>query len=154
MSQYDQAAAIMTNTHLNELDSSDVYYLFSEGMEERYKHGNRNSENFDNSEVITDPFGSEMSGGDNSEENKTQKEKKTQKDKKDREVKTPIITSNATSTSNTDLDIDTYVQPTGGFPPIYIVMKKKEEEKGSKSRELATSKKSVSIRDILKKKKL
>jgi hypothetical protein len=123
MNQYDRASAIMTNGQLNNSDnsdSSDAYYLFSEGMEERYQNGNIPIDSFEISE---------MSGGDIDEK------------------------SSFKSTDNIDSNIDTDSQPTGGFPPIYIVMKKKEKEK-SKSRELSTSRKSVSIRDILKRKKI
>ena len=44
--------------------------------------------------------------------------------------------------------------PRGGFPPIYVIDKKKKEEKESnKTRQFITKKTGISILDILKKKK-
>jgi hypothetical protein len=134
MNQYDRASAIMTNGYLNysdNSDSSDAYYLFSEGMEERYQNGNIPIDSIESSE---------MSGGNIDEKDSDEIEIKTKK-------------NSFKSTDNIDTNIDTDTQPTGGFPPIYIIMKKKEKTE-SKSRELSTSKKSVSIKDILKKKKI
>ena len=113
---YDPASAIMTNTYLDEVESEDGYYLFSEGMEEKY--GKNKIE-------------SELTGGDNEE------------------------LSTKTASSESDLDINTDEQPTGGFPPIYVVtQKQKEEESKSKARELSTRTSAVSIMDILKRKKV
>jgi hypothetical protein len=45
-------------------------------------------------------------------------------------------------------------EPTGGFPPIYIIDKKTEQViEQTKNRELSTIKSAISIKDILSKKK-
>lgn len=127
---YDYASAIMMNTMLDSVESEDGYYLFSEGMEERL------GENFNND--------SELSGGSLEELNSS-----------DQADATPEFLANNDGRTSTDVVIDTDSQPTGGFPPIYIVTKKVlEEKKDTKSRELSTRSSAVSITDILKKKKL
>jgi hypothetical protein len=111
MDRYNYVNTIMTNGHLDNVSSEDGYYLFSEGMEERY-------------------------GG---------------------AVSHPT-TERSNKPSNTELNINSYLQPTGGFPPIYVIAreneKEKEKEKKPKSRELSTRSSAVSITDILKKKNI
>jgi len=48
---------------------------------------------------------------------------------------------------------DTDFVPKGGFPPIYICDVKTEEAKDTSKREYSTHKSSVSIKDILKKRR-
>jgi hypothetical protein len=127
---YDQASAIMTNTYLDSIESEDGYYLFSEGMEERYGR-----ENID----------SELSGGTNEELiASNQADASVDEDRNNFDGSTAAVET-----------VDTDSQPTGGFPPIYIVTKKvMEQKKDTKSRELSTRSSAVSIMDILKKKKV
>lgn len=91
------------------VSSSDNYYLFSEGLNDRYNRYNK----------------SNIKGG--------SKDKKDNKDKKDR--------------------------ATGGFPPIYVMPKSKdknvkEEIKDKKDRKFESIKTSISIKQLLEKKKV
>jgi hypothetical protein len=126
---YDLASAIMTNTHLDSVESEDGYYLFSEGMDERY------GKNID----------SELSGGSNEELIASeQADASVDEDRNNFDGDATMVET-----------IDTDSQPTGGFPPIYIVTKQAmEKKKDTKSRELSTRSSAVSIMDILKKKKV
>lgn len=131
---YDFASAIMTNNHLydSDVESEDGYYLFSEGMEERYGNSDSN------------PI-SVHSGGDNAELSASEQA--------DASVEEDRNNFDGSTTSLESIDTDSV--PTGGFPPIYIVTKKANKEKtNTKSRELSTRSSAVSIMDILKKKKV
>lgn len=129
---YDHATTIMTNAHLDSIDSEDGYYLFSEGIEERLGKNNNVSDI------------SEFSGGSN--------EEMTASDQADAGAEDRLNLNSKTGSVET---IDTDSQPTGGFPPIYIVTKKiVTDKKDTKSRELSTRSSAVSIMDILKKKKV
>jgi len=55
--------------------------------------------------------------------------------------------------NKTDHSNNTDDRPTGGFPPIYIITAKEKEVDLTKNRQLAPSKATVSIKDILKSKK-
>jgi hypothetical protein len=136
MDRYDQASVIMTNGYLDSVSSEDAYYLFSEGMDERY--GKNKSTQGD------DPLSSELSGGAN--------EELSASDSADASADEDRNNFDGDTTSMEVVDTDS--QPTGGFPPIYIVTRQvKEENTKSKSRELSTRTSAVSIMDILKKKK-
>jgi hypothetical protein len=71
------------------------------------------------------------------------------------EYKSPIINNHKQQQRGGNNDDESEDKPNGGFPPIYVLevseFKKIEE---SKNRELVTRKASVSIKDILKSKKL
>lgn len=123
---YDRASAIMTNGYLDSVSSEDGYYLFSEGMEERYN----NASNTESASASASASATSIAS-------------------------TPITSDQFGGNSEIDEEeIDTAVTPTGGFPPIFVVTREKKEEiESSKSRELATRTSAVSITDILKKKK-
>jgi hypothetical protein len=129
---YDRASAIMTNTYLDSADSEDGYYLFSEGMNERY--GTQHND-----------IDSEMSGGTNEELSASNQS----------DAMAKADRNNFSGDQTAEETIDTDSQPTGGFPPIYIANKKTAEVKdATKARELSTRTSAVSIQDILKKKKV
>ncbi len=66
------------------------------------------------------------------------------------------MTGGVSSKDNLGINDSKDSEPTGGFPPIYILDKKTDQEKikeQSKNRELANIKSAISIKDILAKKK-
>lgn len=60
---YDRASAIMTNGYLDSVSSEDGYYLFSEGMEERYNNAS-NTESASATSIASTPITSDQFGGD------------------------------------------------------------------------------------------
>ena len=171
---YNIPNSIMANGSLYSESDEDHYYLFSEGIEERSnelkekKHENETLEEV--VDEITDEVGEipheilEPTAKPSSEI--VEEVIKTESENLP-EIIDPV--GGATSTDSINYNISTVLSggdseenmdtknvPTGGFPPIFIIERKKASaanDKSMKSRELSTRTSSVSITDILRKKK-
>lgn len=161
MSAANYIDAVMTNTYIDgdDSNSSDAYYLFSDGMEEKY--GKSNKADKPKSGKRKKPSYRALFGGDNEELSESAEADYTTS------ISPVLNTANiSTSSDNTgkadksnkaksDIsDIDTRTQATGGFPPIYIISKEAKEKEKTKQRELTARDSAVSIMDILKRKKI
>lgn len=169
MSAANYIDAVMTNAYIDGSDSnsSDAYYLFSDGMEEKYgKSDKADKADKPKSGKRKKPSYRALFGGDNEELSESAEADYTTSispvlntanisTSSDRAKSDKSNKANKADKAKSDIsDIDTRTQATGGFPPIYIISKEAKEKEKTKQRELATRDSAVSIMDILKRKKI